>query len=352
MSAARCPSVSAGSSIGFTPMTTSRVFRSVYALPADGLKRTAYRCFPPLSAVTIGTACAQTFPLKPIRAFTAEAGGDYGPGFVHAGRAALVAGDFAAVNRWLGRPYTLQETVVTGEARGRTIGFPTANLPVTDDTNRRVKYVESKGLLYVGTGVSGGEEGARFGPALMPGGDPAAYKELEPIWNAVAAKVDAKTGRPLSGAAPGKPIVGGVPCATYIGENGAGHYVKMVHNGIEYSMMQGYAEGFELMSKSDYNLDLGRVADLWMHGSVVRSWLLELAVDALKDDPKLDKLKGFVQDSGEGRWMIADAIEKDVPVPTLTTALFTRFRSRQDQSFAEKMLAALRNAFGGHAVRR
>ena len=106
------------------------------------------------------------------------------------------------------------------------------------------------------------------------------------------------------------------------------------------------------MSKSDYNLDLGRVADLWMHGSVVRSWLLELAVDALKDDPKLDKLKGFVQDSGEGRWMIADAIEKDVPVPTLTTALFTRFRSRQDQSFAEKMLAALRNAFGGHAVRR
>jgi 6-phosphogluconate dehydrogenase len=106
------------------------------------------------------------------------------------------------------------------------------------------------------------------------------------------------------------------------------------------------------MSKSEYNLDLGRVADLWMHGSVVRSWLLELAVDALKDDPKLDKLKGFVQDSGEGRWMIADAIEKDVPVPTLTTALFTRFRSRQDQSFAEKMLAALRNAFGGHAVRR
>ena len=126
----------------------------------------------------------------------------------------------------------------------------------------------------------------------------------------------------------------------------------MVHNGIEYSMMQGYAEGFELMAKSDYQLNLAKIADLWMHGSVVRSWLLELAARALKEDPRLEQLKGYVQDSGEGRWMIADAIEKDVPVPTLATALFTRFRSRQSESFAEKMLAALRNAFGGHAVHR
>jgi 6-phosphogluconate dehydrogenase len=117
-------------------------------------------------------------------------------------------------------------------------------------------------------------------------------------------------------------------------------------------MMQGYAEGFELMAKSQYNLDLARVAELWMHGSVVRSWLLDLAAGALKEDPRLEKLRGYVQDSGEGRWMIAEAIEKDVPVPTLTTALFTRFRSRQEDSFAEKMLAALRNAFGGHSVRR
>jgi 6-phosphogluconate dehydrogenase len=138
----------------------------------------------------------------------------------------------------------------------------------------------------------------------------------------------------------------------HVGGHGAGHYVKMVHNGIEYSMMQGYAEGFELMSKSEYNLNLARVADLWMHGSVIRSWLLELAAEALKDDPKLDSLKGYVQDSGEGRWMILDAIEKNVPVPTLTTALFTRFRSRQETSFAEKMLAALRRAFGGHSVRK
>ncbi len=128
--------------------------------------------------------------------------------------------------------------------------------------------------------------------------------------------------------------------------------IKMVHKGIEYSMMQGYPEGFELMSKSDYNLDLAKIADAWMYGSVIRSWLLELAAGALKQDPKLEGLKGWVQDSGEGRWMVKDALEKRVPVPTLSAALFSRFRSRQEESFAEKMLAALRNAFGGHAVRR
>lgn len=117
-------------------------------------------------------------------------------------------------------------------------------------------------------------------------------------------------------------------------------------------MMQGYAEGFELMSKSSYNLNLPKIADLWMQGSVIRSWLLELGASALKEDPKLEKLKGYVEDSGEGRWMLMDALDKDVPVPTLTTALFTRFRSRQKESFAEKMLAALRNAFGGHSVKR
>ena len=198
------------------------------------------------------------------------------------------------------------------------------------DDVRRAADLKKKQLHYIDAGTSGGIWGLKVGYCLMIGGEDAPVKRLTPIFTTLA---------PENGWA-------------HVGGHGAGHYVKMVHNGIEYSMMQGYAEGFELMSKSEYNLDLGRVADLWMHGSVVRSWLLELAVDALKDDPKLDKLKGFVQDSGEGRWMIADAIEKDVPVPTLTTALFTRFRSRQDQSFAEKMLAALRNAFGGHAVRR
>src|SRR2546427_790492 len=138
----------------------------------------------------------------------------------------------------------------------------------------------------------------------------------------------------------------------YMGSHGAGHYVKMVHNGIEYSMMQGYAEGFELMSKSGYNLDLARIADLWMHGSVVRSWLLELTAGFLQENPKLEGLKGYVQDSGEGRWTVLEAIDKAVPLPTLTAALFTRFRSRQEDSFAEKMLAAMRNAFGGHAVKK
>lgn len=198
------------------------------------------------------------------------------------------------------------------------------------DDVRRAAALKPQGIHYVDAGTSGGIWGLKVGYCLMVGGEEAAVQRLAPLFKTLA---------PDNGWA-------------HVGAVGAGHYVKMVHNGIEYSMMQGYAEGFELMSKSEYKLDLGRIADLWMHGSVVRSWLLELAVGALKQDPKLDQLKGYVQDSGEGRWMIADAIEKDVPVPTLTTALFTRFRSRQEQSFAEKMLAALRNAFGGHAVRR
>ncbi|MBM4126236.1 MAG: decarboxylating 6-phosphogluconate dehydrogenase [Nitrospira sp.] len=198
------------------------------------------------------------------------------------------------------------------------------------DDVRRAAELKKSGLYYVDAGTSGGIWGLKIGYCLMVGGDEAPVKRLEPVFKTLA---------PEQGWA-------------HVGAVGAGHYVKMVHNGIEYSMMQGYAEGFELMSKSEYKLDLARIADLWMHGSVVRSWLLELAAGALKDDQKLEKLKGYVQDSGEGRWMIADAIEKDVPVPTLTTALFTRFRSRQDESFAEKMLAALRNAFGGHSVRR
>ncbi|WP_455377487.1 phosphogluconate dehydrogenase (NAD(+)-dependent, decarboxylating) [Petrachloros mirabilis] len=198
------------------------------------------------------------------------------------------------------------------------------------DDVRRAKDLGLKGLHYLDVGTSGGIWGLEAGYCLMVGGDEKAVKQLAPIFESLA---------PPNGWA-------------HLGAVGAGHYVKMIHNGIEYSMMQGYAEGFELMSKSDYRLDLARIADLWMHGSVVRSWLLELASGALKEDPSLEGLKGYVQDSGEGRWMVADAIENDVPVPTLTAALFTRFRSRQTDSFAEKMLAALRNAFGGHDVRR
>ena len=198
------------------------------------------------------------------------------------------------------------------------------------DDVRRSKELAAKKLQYIDAGTSGGIWGLKNGYCLMVGGNKEAVDRLAPIFEALA---------PPNGWA-------------HVGAAGAGHYVKMVHNGIEYSLMQGYAEGFELMSKSEYRLDLSRIADLWLQGSVVRSWLLELAASALKEDPRLERLKGYVQDSGEGRWMVADAIDKDVPVPTLTAALFTRFRSRQTESFAEKMLAALRNAFGGHAVKR
>ena len=198
------------------------------------------------------------------------------------------------------------------------------------DDVRRAKELAAKNVQYIDAGTSGGIWGLKNGYCLMIGGERDPVNRLAPIFTSLA---------PPNGWA-------------HVGAAGAGHYVKMVHNGIEYSLMQAYAEGFELMSKSDYRLDLPRIADLWMQGSVVRSWLLELAASALREDPRLESLKGYVQDSGEGRWMIADAIEKDVPVPTLTLALFTRFRSRQTESFAEKMLAALRNAFGGHAVKR
>lgn len=226
---------------------------------------------------------------------------------------------------------TTEETVkaVAGHLQAGDVIVDGGNTRFHDDT-RRASELNKKGLHYVDVGTSGGIWGLSVGYCLMVGGESELIKRLTPIFDTLA---------PAQGWA-------------HVGGPGAGHYVKMVHNGIEYSMMQGYAEGFELMAKSEYKLDLARIADLWMHGSVVRSWLLELAASALKEDPRLEQLKGYVQDSGEGRWMIAEAIDKDVPVPTLTSALFTRFRSRQEESFAEKMLAALRNAFGGHSVRR
>ena len=198
------------------------------------------------------------------------------------------------------------------------------------DDVRRAATLKSQQIHYVDAGTSGGIWGLQVGYCLMVGGDKDVVNRLAPILTTLA---------PTDGWA-------------HVGGHGAGHYVKMVHNGIEYSMMQSYAEGFELMSKSEYQLDLFKIADLWMHGSVIRSWLLELGAMTLKEDPKLEGLHGYIQDSGEGRWMLMDALDKDVPVPTLSTALFTRFRSRQEAPFAEKMLAALRQAFGGHSVKR
>ena len=202
------------------------------------------------------------------------------------------------------------------------------------DTERRDAWLSPLGLRFVGAGVSGGEEGARKGPAIMPGGPASTWAVLRPIFEAIAAKVD------------------GVPCVVHIGPGGAGHYVKMIHNGIEYGLMQAYAEGFELMHASEYQVDLARVSALWNQGSVVRSWLLELAARALAEDGDLSGLKGYTEDSGEGRWALHEGIDRAVPMPVLTAALFTRFRSREDNPFSERMLAALRNQFGGHAVKK
>ncbi|RMH08285.1 MAG: decarboxylating 6-phosphogluconate dehydrogenase [Nitrospirae bacterium] len=198
------------------------------------------------------------------------------------------------------------------------------------DDIRRAEELAQRRLHYLDVGTSGGIWGLTVGYCLMVGGETDIVKRLEPALATLA---------PEKGWA-------------HVGGAGAGHYVKMVHNGIEYSLMQGYAEGFELMAKGPYQLDLAKIAELWMHGSVIRSWLLELAAGALREDPRLDTLEGYVQDSGEGRWMLLDALDHDVPVPALATALFTRFRSRQADSFAEKMLAALRNAFGGHSIKK
>jgi 6-phosphogluconate dehydrogenase len=163
----------------------------------------------------------------------------------------------------------------------------------------------------------------------MAGGDKAPAKRLEPIFRSLA---------PDDG-------------YSHVGPSGAGHFVKMVHNGIEYGLMQAYAEGFEVMKASEFDLDLHEIAGIWRYGSVVRSWLLELLHAAFeKEGSQLEKIRGYVEDSGEGRWTIAEAIAEDVPVPVITAALFARFASRQDESFAAKVNAALRNQFGGHAV--
>jgi 6-phosphogluconate dehydrogenase len=213
-------------------------------------------------------------------------------------------------------------------ARGDTI-IDGGNSKWKDDI-RRARELGPKGIHYVDAGTSGGVWGLQNGYCLMVGGDKEPVQRLAPVF---------KTLGPPDG-------------WMHVGAAGAGHYVKMIHNGIEYAMMQGYAEGFELMSESEYGLDLPAIAKLWMQGSVVRSWLLDLTADALAADPKLSALKPWVEDSGEGRWTVDDAVEKAVPAPTITASLFARFRSRRENSFADRLLAAMRNQFGGHAVRR
>jgi 6-phosphogluconate dehydrogenase len=198
------------------------------------------------------------------------------------------------------------------------------------DDVRRHAALKEKGIGYVDAGTSGGIWGLQVGYCLMVGGNDEFVKPLEPIFKTLA---------PAGG-------------YMHVGGPGAGHYVKMVHNGIEYGLMQAYAEGFEIMHASDYKLDLAGISDMWMQGSVVRSWLLELAARAFRSNGQdLDHLRGFVADSGEGRWTVQEAIDHDVPAPIITLSLQTRLRSRQDDSYGAKVLAALRNEFGGHAVK-
>ncbi len=201
------------------------------------------------------------------------------------------------------------------------------------ETQRRAAAVADHGVMMLDCGTSGGVWGLTEGYSLMVGGDAAAYKRLEPIFQALAPSETTGLG--------------------HVGPAGAGHFVKMIHNGIEYGMMQAFAEGFEILAaKEELGLDLHTVGQIWQHGSVVRSWLLDLAVSALEKDPGLDGIIGYVSDSGEGRWTIQEAIDLDVPAHVITTSLFTRFRSRQTNTFADRLLAALRNEFGGHAVVR
>ena len=221
------------------------------------------------------------------------------------------------------------------------------------DDVRRAEALRKRGIHYVDAGTSGGVWGIDRGYCLMVGAEPDIFKHLEPIFKTLApgqGEVEPTKGRPLEGRTA---HLGYLHC----GPNGAGHFVKMVHNGIEYGLMQAYGEGFDIMRGATskdlpenirYNLDLGEISELWRRGSVVSSWLLDLGAIALAQDPNLDGYQGFVQDSGEGRWTIQAALEEAVPADVLTAALYVRFRSRQDHTFAEKMLSAMRKQFGGH----
>ena len=201
------------------------------------------------------------------------------------------------------------------------------------DTQRRGEKLRESGLNFMDVGTSGGIWGLKEGYSLMIGGDKESFRHLEPIFQTLAPAHDKGYG--------------------YVGPSGAGHFVKMIHNGIEYGLMEAFAEGFELMqAKQEFGLDLAQIAEIWRNGSVVRSWLLNLAAAALDEDPLLENLKAYVEDSGEGRWTVQESIDLAIPAPVITLSIQARFRSRQEEPFGARLLAALRNQFGGHAVRK
>jgi 6-phosphogluconate dehydrogenase len=210
----------------------------------------------------------------------------------------------------------------------------------TDD-KRRTRELKRKGIEYVDVGVSGGVWGLEVGYCMMVGGPQKAVRRLAPILDVLAPETSEQSRRAV-----------GPRGWLRFGPSGAGHYVKMVHNGVEYGLMQAYAEGFDVFDKCEYELDNAKIAHLWGQGSVVRSWLCELAARAFEEDGNdLGTIEGYTEDSGEGRWTIADATAHDVPTPVITASLYARFRSRGNGDFADRVLAALRNQFGGHAVK-
>ncbi|GGJ62769.1 phosphogluconate dehydrogenase (NAD(+)-dependent, decarboxylating) [Deinococcus aquiradiocola] len=259
-------------------------------------------------------------------------------------RGALPAHTLDELVAQLPAPRAVWVMVPSGKATEDTVMALAAKLEAGDtiidggnsnykDTQRRAATLEGMGLHFVDVGTSGGIWGLKEGYAMMIGGPEVAVSALRPVFETLAPTPTTGWDR--------------------MGPSGSGHYVKMVHNGIEYGMMQAYAEGFELLhAKKDFGLDLGNIAELWRHGSVVRSWLLDLTADAMKGDAEFNDLSDYVADSGEGRWTVLDSLELGVPTPVITLSVQMRLRSQQEVSYAGKMLSAMRRAFGGHAVKK
>jgi 6-phosphogluconate dehydrogenase len=253
---------------------------------------------------------------------------------------AEVAGSLEELVKALDPPRAVWVMVPAGEATEQVVSQLAELLDAGDivvdggnslfrDSVRRAAELSRRDIRFVDAGVSGGVWGLKEGYCMMLGGDAEAIDHLRPALDALA---------PEDGWA-------------HVGASGSGHFVKMVHNGIEYGLLQAYGEGFEILEKSIYDLNLQQIAELWRHGAVVRSWLLDLLASALSKDPGLRDVAGYVEDSGEGRWTVLAAIDEDVPAPITALSLFARFASRQDESFAAKVIAALRHEFGGHAVK-
>ena len=254
---------------------------------------------------------------------------------------AIGAGSVVDMLKKLPSPRIVWVMVPSGDPTIQTIREISGQLSkgdiVIDGGNSYYKYsvlmsqeLAKKEIHFLDAGTSGGIWGLEKGYCLMVGGEKGAFEQCEPVFKTLA---------PKDG-------------YLHVGPNGAGHFVKMIHNGIEYGMLQAYGEGFEIMNASGYSLDFAKISHLWNQGSVVRSWILELAEDAFTKSPKLKEIAGYVDDSGEGRWTVAEALERNVSAPVLTLSLLERLRSREKESFSAKVVAALRNEFGGHAIKK